>query len=317
MDDVLSLCRHVRRRLRHVAGVIGVGFGLKRTAGVITPEKAWRVYVDAKLPNRDLATSARVPPDLDGCPTDVISRAPARVVSAAASARELTDNLLVDGGMIANKNGVPGTLGCRAWLDATDQPVVLGSHHVLLGKKAQAGDLVWRVCAGPVEARYVAIARLHGGKAGIVDYGGDRYFVDAATAAIDPLIAEFESEVPSGPAALAVLGSLVSKIGAATGRTAGRIVDICYPDRWFSECESLDAPNQLLIAPTATSDGPGEHVFCRTGDSGSVVRDGCGSVVGLLWGSNARGEGVACHIAPVMDALAIRLESARMAEARA
>jgi hypothetical protein len=303
--------RRASRRLARIPGVVGVGCGLKETAGVSTDQPCWRVYVREKRPARTLSAAARIPGQLLGWPTDVIARAPAR-----AAAGE-TMPIVADGALIANSQGVPGTLGCRAWVQRTGQPLLLSSHHVLFGKNAQRGDRVWHVCPGTAAHRYHPIARNLEGRAETIRYDGQPYFVDAAVAALDPLRAAESSAAPGRPAA-ATLGQLVIKHGAATGRTIGRIVDICYPDRWFAHELSLDAPNQLLIAPAdapprdatrapsqAASDPP--PVFCQTGDSGSVVRDDTDAVVGLLWGSNARGEGVACHIGPVLHALRIGL----------
>jgi endonuclease G, mitochondrial len=304
----LDLRRAAVRQLARIDGVIGVGCGLKETAGRLTEHACWRVYVRTKLPERALDEASRVPRDVLGWPTDVIARAPAR-----ASAGETTA-AVADGAMIANRHGVPGTLGCRAWIERTGQPVLLSNYHVLFGKNARRGDPIWRVWPGGAAHRYLTIARVLDGKAETIRYDGRPYFVDAAIGALDPLRAVDEAP-PSGQIAAAELGSVVAKQGAATGRTTGRIVDICYPDRWFVDDRSLDAPNQLLIAPedaprtdageTSGDDGDG---FCDTGDSGSIVRDEADRAVGLLWGSNARGEGVASHIGPVLHALQIRLE---------
>lgn len=299
--------RAATRRLADIPGFLGVGCGLKETAGVITEQPCWRVYVRAKQPIRALRAAARVPRDLLGWPTDVIARTPARAAAAE------TMPIVADGALIANSQGVPGTLGCRAWVQRTGQPLLLSSHHVLFGKNAQRGDRVWHVRPGAAAHRYHPIARNLEGRAETIRYDGQPYFIDAAVAALDPLRAT-ESIASPARRAVATLGQLVVKHGATTGRTTGRIIDICYPDRWFAHEQSRDAPGQLLIAP-ADASPPGETrgpsdarpAFCHTGDSGSVVRDDTGAVVGLLWGSNARGEGVACHIGPVLQVLRIGL----------
>lgn len=296
MAPPLHFRRTAIRRLACIDGVIGVGYGLKETAGVVTDQPCWRVYVRDKRPANALCPASRVPQHVLGRPTDIVTRAPLR-----AAAGETMPNV-ADGAMIANSHGVPGTLGCRAWMERTGQPLLLTSYHVLFGKNAQCGDRVWRVWPGAVAHRYRAIARNLAGKAETIRYDGERYFVDAAVAALDPLRAADDVAL-SRKTATAILGQLVVKCGAATGRTIGRVVDICYPDRWFANDRSVDAPNQLLIAPAEASDA-----FCHTGDSGSIVCDDANCAVGLLWGSNARGEGVACHIGPVLHALGIRFE---------
>jgi hypothetical protein len=49
-------------------------------------------------------------------------------------------------------------------------------------------------------------------------------------------------------------------------------------------------------------------VFSADGDSGAVVVDAANKAIGLLWGTNVRGEGIACPIAPVLYAMNITLE---------
>ena len=214
--------------------------------------------------------------------------------------------------MIANQKGVPGTLGCWASRTVTGEPVLLSNYHVLFGKRCRLGDVIWRVRPGHPKNDFQPIARSLLGKAGSVKFRGADYFIDAAIGSRDESAAarDEESATDSWPAAAdAVLGSLVSKAGAATGRTAGTIVDVCYPDRWHYDLESAAAPNQLLIQPELDAAGEKSEAFSRMGDSGAVIRDGASCVVGLLWGSNSRGEGIACHIGPVVSELGIRLRT--------
>jgi hypothetical protein len=63
--------------------------------------------------------------------------------------------------------------------------------------------------------------------------------------------------------------------------------------------------NQLLIRPLTESRGPSS--FCEKGDSGAIVEDEAGRPIGLLWGRNHRGEGLAAPIGPVLEALDIVL----------
>lgn len=291
----------VRRRLAGVRGVTGVGFGLKETAGKRIPLLAWRIYLTEKLPRKQLSPGGLVPSWLLGLPTDVIQRESTLASSNKQDAFE--------GAMIANQKGVPGTLGCWAWSEVTGEPVLLSNYHVLFGKRGQPGDVIWRVRLGHPKNDFQPIARSLLGKAGNIKFLGTDYFIDAAIGIRDGSVEATynESTTESRPAAAdAVVGSLVSKCGAATGCTVGRIVDVCYPDRWHYDLESAAAPNQLLIQPE--SDGKSK-AFSGVGDSGAVIRDAASRIVGLLWGSNARGEGIACHIGPVLKGLGIRLPS--------
>jgi len=295
----------VRRRLAGVRGFSGVGFGLKDTAGKRIPLLSWRVYVTEKLPRKLLSPGGLVPSWLLGFPTDVVRRES----TCASSFGNRQDAF--EGAMIANQKGVPGTLGCWAWSAVTGEPVLLSNYHVLFGRRCRPGDVIWRVRPGHPKNDFQPIARSLLGKAGNIKFRGTDYFIDAAIGvkdgSADATCEESTTESPLA-AADAVVGSLVTKCGAATGRTVGRIVDVCYPDRWHYDLESAAAPNQLLIQPEFDASSEKSEAFSRMGDSGAVIREDAGRVVGLLWGSNARGEGVACHIGPVMKELGIRLE---------
>jgi hypothetical protein len=98
------------------------------------------------------------------------------------------------------------------------------------------------------------------------------------------------------------LGSMVTKTGAATGTTSGTIVDINYSKFVSHEGILTATPRQLLVRPT-----DGHPVFCAEGDSGALILDELNHAVGLLWGANTSGEGVACPIAPVLDAMNVAL----------
>jgi hypothetical protein len=290
-----------------VPGLAGVGFGLKETAGKLTQTSAWRIYVMKKLPHRQLPQSERIPNTLLGLATDVLESRPTFTPSRGGLENSL------EGAMIANGKGVPGTLGCWAVHEATGRSVLLSNYHVLFGKGCQPGDMIWKLQRRGVEDQYEPIGKILTGKAATVSYRGTDYFIDAAIAEGDVLHDEasqqLDPEKRTAGTGEAMLGSLVSKVGAATRRTFGMIVDFCYPDQWYCDMRSANAPNQILIQPI--SDGAGDEikVFSRLGDSGAVIRDGSGGVVGLLWGSNARGEGVACHIGPVVSELGIRFRT--------
>jgi hypothetical protein len=62
------------RVLSGTLGVIGVGFGLRERAGLITDEPAWRAYVRRKQPFRALFRAERLPKAIDGIAVDVLER---------------------------------------------------------------------------------------------------------------------------------------------------------------------------------------------------------------------------------------------------
>jgi hypothetical protein len=211
---------------------------------------------------------------------------------------------------IANSRGVPGTLGCVAHTLHDRQPVLLSTWHVLFGGGAQRGDAVWLVGEAGGERVFSTLGRTLYGKIGIVHFGGEDFYVDCAvgscTGPAPALTERFRLRTSLTPFVaghdVARLGSLVTKTGAATGTTSGIIVDVNYSNTVCAGGPLTATPKQLLVRPTN-----GHPVFSAEGDSGALILDESNRAVGLLWGTNTRGEGVACAVAPVLYAMNIAL----------
>ncbi|MBC7782823.1 MAG: hypothetical protein H7144_03205 [Burkholderiales bacterium] len=76
------------------------------------------------------------------------------------------------------------------------------------------------------------------------------------------------------------------------------MADVCYPDHPYIGERWWNAPGQLLI------DSRDDQLnFSAPGDSGAAVLDQQERVIGLLWGTNANGQGIACPIQPVLESL--------------
>jgi hypothetical protein len=221
------------------------------------------------------------------------------------------------GAGIANARGVPGTLGAIGRTLHDGRAVLLSTWHVLFGGDAEENGAVWllgsvedrhsclslggggtgKSACPPQNGRAARIGSVLYGRSGTVDVGGERCYVDCAVAACD-------AEIPAATAALPHdmprAGERVTKSGAATGTTAGVIVSVEHDDVAWIGGRRQSAPRQLLVRADA---GP----FCAEGDSGALLVNERGRAVGLLWGVNSRGEGVACPIAPVLYAMNITL----------
>lgn len=210
------------------------------------------------------------------------------------------------GTKIANSRGVPGTLGCIAHTRDSGRTVLLTNWHVLFGNGGFEGDVIWLVDETDNTRRYWKIGRTLYGKIGKVCLDGEDYYVDCAVSSFlfPPaiqhswsIIAEYDAAQP---------GDLVTKTGAATGTTVGIVVDVKYADyAWFAG-RSYFAPQQLLVRPLNN-----ETPFSAEGDSGTLLVNAKGKAVGLLWGTNSRGEGVACPIIPVLHTLNLTLEQSQ------
>lgn len=209
---------------------------------------------------------------------------------------------------IANSKGVPGTLGCLVKSEDDEMWGILSNYHVLLGKKAEYGETIWLIDHwenGTYQCK--EIGQTKKAKIGIMSMHGEQYFVDCAVGNLHATVKQ-RHHFPhtnwfAEGSAFPSIGERIKKIGAVTGLTYGVVTDIRYPDQAFVDGKSYNAPNQILISPQEPY-----PAFSREGDSGSVLLNDQNRVVGLLWGCNANGEGVACHIAPVLKALKVNIE---------
>jgi hypothetical protein len=200
------------------------------------------------------------------------------------------------GARITTSTGVTGTLGCLAHTLHDDQPVLLSTWHVLFGNGAREGDAVWLVDQSNGERTYAPLGRALYGKLGLVRFGDEQHYIDCA---VSSFLGNFDVTLasPNGHD-IARIGDRVTKTGAATGTTTGIIIDVNYSEP-VGQVEY--GQGQILIKPVD------ELPFAAEGDSGSLVVADSNKAVGLLWGTNTRGEGVACPIAPVLYAMNITL----------
>lgn len=202
---------------------------------------------------------------------------------------------------ITSSTGVTGTLGCLAHALHDEQPVVLSTWHVLFGNGAREGDAVWLVNETNGERSYSPLGRSLYGKLGRVRVDGEEHFIDCAVSSclVSPDDSCFGGGTLTGLNGHETprVGDRVTKTGAATGTTTGIIIDVNYS----KPGQPAFGPTQILIKSVA------DAVFAAEGDSGSLIVSDSNKAVGLLWGTNTSGEGVACPIAPVLHALNITL----------
>jgi hypothetical protein len=211
---------------------------------------------------------------------------------------------------IANTYGVPGTIATIV-CNSQGTSFLLTNHHVAFGEDARAGDPVWAIppdFGGDTAGEMVCVGFTRSGFIGRVTFNGEPYFIDCALVEL-----EDSSLMPSWlQRAISIhcterivqaeAGMPVCKSGAVTGLTNGVIIDVAYPDHPYIEGRSWIAPRQLLVKSTAA-----ELNFSARGDSGSALLDMQGSLVGLLWGCDNNGHGIACPIEPVLDFLDVVL----------
>jgi len=301
---------HARALLRK-PGVVAVGVGYKRRVGRKTGDVAVVVSVVEKLPPHALATKDIVPYAVDDVPTDVIQTGPIR-----ANNDRTGKWLPAPGGVsVGHKDITAGTLGCL--VQSGGETFILSNNHVLANSNAgQIGDAVLQ--PGPHDGGTMddQIATLHdyvpvhfdielpgcSPVQRLVRLLGLRIFqngpnlVDAAIA--KPLAGDLvERRIldvgePAGMAE-AELGLIVQKSGRTTGLTQGIVNQVAMTVQVLYGTAIATFEDQ--VAGDLGNDG---------GDSGSVVLDMDGRVVGLLF---AGGEGVTIfnRFANVADLLGV------------
>jgi hypothetical protein len=207
---------------------------------------------------------------------------------------------------IVNERGTPGTVGAiLTGHDGTRH--LLSCHHVLYGDGAGDGGRIWAVSEHRDGRSYHEIGRTCRGELGRITNAGVTTFIDCAVAALHgeallpvavrrALHACASIPAPYGPA----VGQRVHKHGWVTGHTSGVIADTAHFERPWLGGQVHEAPGQLLIRPEDQ-----DRCFSAPGESGAAVLDDEDRIVGLLWGANANGDGIAFPAAAAFQHLSL------------
>ena len=282
----------------HVRG-LGVGFKVK--SGKRINKLALRVYVTEKVPRRRLKRADRLPREIEGLAVDVIVRqlhfrafdpthpSPTHAIRYGELLGGITLGILGRG---------TGTLGGGVFDNGSLMDVILTNWHVACtevdcssgnvlqpsgfdgaGQERQVGNVLRSVLNERVDC---AILTLNGVA-----------FLERTVLDVGPL----------GVAAEAELGMTVQKSGRTSGLTTGTITDVDA---------DVDVASASGGSDTFHHEGQiefeGDEGMVQAGDSGSLLLDGNGNVVGLVYAANGDGDkGDACHIQDVFNALGINL----------
>lgn len=292
---MLRLHPGVEAELKRIPGVVSVGVGLKETAGDLTAELVWRVYVQHKKSPAEVPAGEMIPAEIRGFKTDVLVMGETHPVADEDKYRPLRGGI-----QIGNGTGAVGTLGCLAQRqDGTGAWVALSNHHVMLAGGKSVGDNV-RIGQSDVSGCCCCTC----GDFGTVLAANVGGLTDCAICSIDNGVGLSHEIQGIGPVAGwtgALPGETVRKRGRTTGLTSGTVADVNYNT---TSTSGSSFNNQLLIAPVA-----GTPNMVLPGDSGSAVVDADVKVVGLIWGQNGT-RGVASPIIHVRTALNIDIPGA-------
>jgi hypothetical protein len=308
VDEIIAIKDRIEAQFLGAPGVTGVDVGYKEVGGQRTGQIAIRVHVAAKTDA--IPDDQRVPGEIEGVVTDVLERRyelhvlTQQLVEVAPQA-DTTHYATLQGGIsmgpsrVINGSIFAGTLGAIVIDNATNQHAALTNFHVAcVDNTFTIGD------------RMVQPSRIDTGVVPTDEFGS--LARETLSANVDGAVISIDSGRSSqcqiadiglvrGTTA-ATLGMAVRKRGRTTLLTYGSVdglslsVNIDYGDG----IGVRTLTNQVSIAADTTHN----PLFSDHGDSGSVIVNDSGFVVGLLF-AGAGASTVANPIAAVLSELNI------------
>jgi len=306
-------------RPNYFANVVGVGIGKKVVSDDATPTYCVRVYVVSKLDLEDLSPAATVPSSFLDVPTDIIEvgrfgrtgRRPKPAQNQGKGAE--ADPTPRPGSPISVKTNAPnvnqgflGTLGAlvQAGPGPNDPRYILSCNHVLAvnGRVPQDAEIVL--------AEFVGEEKTLADPGPFVPLQRDgSNSVDCAVARLKDLVLVLPA-FPKDTLTLSLgapidplLDMQVKKVGAATGPTAGKIVDVdadLYIDYSFG---TFRFEHQVMI-----DSGSDDADFAALGDSGSLVVDtSTKRSTAMIFAASGR-FAVACPLGVALEKIAAELK---------
>lgn len=280
-----------------VENIMGIGVGVKSSAGTYTGEMAVKVFVREKAPTSRLEASAAVPATIDGYPTDV--EEVGELIAQSYNRRY--PRPVPCGTSCGHVSITAGTIGCLVVLD-NNRLCILSNNHVLANENdAQIGDAI--VQPGPVDGGRMPADRIGALERFVPIQFRSSNRVDAAVAWTSFSLVNAEhvtyrlNPIPLAP----TLSLSVMKNGRTTQATQGVITGIGVNRvqvRYGRGVALFD--NQVFIR------GIGAAPFSQGGDSGSlIVATGTRQPVALLFAGSAT-HTIGNPIDAVMSALGIR-----------
>jgi hypothetical protein len=291
-------------------GITGVGVGYKYVGGKRTDQISVQVFVKSK--KKTVPKGEMIPAAIGGVPTDVIERTfvphPAlkKVLEMEPMADTGTYNPVKGGISIGPCRAVggyvyAGTLGVPVRDKTTGDPLLLSNFHVM------CIDSGWSVGDQMTQPSRVDTGSCPGGVVGTLLRAALTASVDGAVCTLSGRGSACEIVdigAVTGTAA-AALNMAVRKRGRTTGLTYGTVdsVSLSVSVDYGDGIGVKTLTNQIGLQPDLAKNPKfGDH-----GDSGSVVVDGSGKVVGLYFAGSDDGTGVANPIAAVLSALNIEM----------
>jgi hypothetical protein len=149
-NDIEEKLAQAKSRFMNISGVLGVGVGLKASAGKFTKQLSWVVFVRKKKPLTNLSQAEIIPAEMFGYPTDVWQVPSLRRLGCTIDDKF---DVLVGGARISNLKRYTatsnlagddlGTLGFFGTLNSSssrDNIVLISNNHVISANGAAVGD---------------------------------------------------------------------------------------------------------------------------------------------------------------------------------
>ncbi len=155
-EQLARLHDEARAEMKKIPGVVGVGYGFKRTAGKLTDQVGFTVYVKEKKDKSQLKPDEIIPSEYKGIATDV---AIVPQVTDCDCQDHTTHSPLIGGITVStlipdSQGNYPfGTLGFFATINGTQGPdnvVLVSNAHVLTAGGAAAGATIYQPPLVPV-----------------------------------------------------------------------------------------------------------------------------------------------------------------------
>lgn len=324
----------LRDRLLAYPGVYHVAVGAKERGGKTTRELGFRVYVEQKVSQDQLAADAVIPAEIEGVKTDV--NLPPRALPGPGSGDDTVYRPILGGSKIENgftyiddggKRAVKaGTLGCIGKNRRDKSISFLTNWHVLFVNGGGIGSRVYQPF--PLFTDTTGTTATDENVVGVVTDGIVNDAVDCAVVKVDTSWCrtcgiDWDDSIHGlglngydgiSGVAQAVATEHVYLVGQRTGHRVEGIVatieeaDFPVPYKLTSDARvapvgtdySQTFKKQIRIDPLPT---PGAEPFGLEGDSGSVVVNARSEIVGLWFAFNPTGSGWANHIDTVLQTL--------------
>jgi hypothetical protein len=259
------------------AGIVGIGFGCKRTSGKRLPTQSLRVYVRRKVAKDHLPLHRCLPKELHGIPIDVIPIGMIRAHGATP---------VQPGTSIGDADGHSGTLACIV----TDGAVqyLLGSWHVMDYQNAGDGSPVYMPSLRPESTKFLVGTIIQSPQISLSPATPIPFDAAMATLAagilIDPTLSGIGTISQAAADLTASPSPKVTMAGCATQGQSGTIEAVAEDVQvmYYDDANSVGyLVNQIGIVGDS---GP----FSDESDSGAlVVTQGDCSPVGILVGGGA------------------------------